>query len=172
LGLSGELDRLASLEALFAAAFERIWFTDGLIAQSSSQSEISGVREMMPTPTARSGRISSHDISVPWGAAEFIILGGGKKYGHLGNFRIKLVSVMWATATCTIMYFPVAGRSRRTIWTTVGGDQRRADHHLVHEMGRALSVRNTASGAKVKKDLEKRYSDPRSCRALARDQAA
>ena len=169
LGLSGDLDPMAALETLFAAAFEGDLVTDGLIAQSQQQSEdFWAVREMMPHANRQIGSISSHDISVPLGALPEFIIRAGEKIGALGDFRINCFGHV-GDGNLHYNVFPVQGRNREDhledrlpIKTAI--------HDLVHELGGSVSAEHGIGRLKVK-DLE-RYSDPAKLSALRAIKAA
>jgi FAD/FMN-containing dehydrogenase len=169
LGLSGDLEPMAALETLFAAAFEAELVTDGLIAQSQQQSEdFWAVREMMPHANRQIGSISSHDISVPLGALPEFIIRAGEKIGALGDFRINCFGHV-GDGNLHYNVFPVQGRSREDHL-----DDRlpikTAIHDLVHELGGSVSAEHGIGRLKVK-DLE-RYSDPAKLSALRAIKAA
>ena len=169
LGLSGELDPMASLETLFAAAFEADLVTDGLIAQSQQQSEdFWAVREMMPHANRQIGSISSHDISVPLGALPEFIIRAGEKVTALGDFRINCFGHV-GDGNLHYNVFPVQGRSREDHLDDRGAIKA-AIHDLVHELGGSISAEHGIGRLKVK-DLE-RYSDPAKLSALHAIKAA
>ncbi|MEP1253110.1 MAG: FAD-binding oxidoreductase, partial [Alphaproteobacteria bacterium] len=169
LGLSGDLEPMAALETLFAAAFEAELVADGLIAQSQQQSEdFWAVREMMPHANRQIGSISSHDISVPLGALPEFIIRAGEKIGALGDFRINCFGHV-GDGNLHYNVFPVQGRNREDHL-----DDRlpikTAIHDLVHELGGSVSAEHGIGRLKVK-DLE-RYSDPAKLSALRAIKAA
>lgn len=162
-GTSAAMDPAAALEELFAAAHEAGLVSDGLIAQSTQQSQdFWNIREMIPEANRRIGAVSSHDISVPLGAIPGFIDEAGQRLARLGDFRINCFGHV-GDGNLHYNVFPKSGRSRAehenqrdAIKTCV--------HDLVHELGGSISAEHGVGRLKVG-DLE-RYSDPAKLSAM------
>jgi FAD/FMN-containing dehydrogenase len=157
LGLSGDRDPQAALEALFVEAAERGLVSDGVIAQSDGQrQEFWALRENIPEANRRIGSISSHDISVPVAAIPEFIARAPGELAKIGNYRINCFGHL-GDGNLHYNVFPPAGQTRADHEASRGAIKR-CVHDLVHEMGGSISAEHGIGRLKVD-DLE-RYGDP------------
>ena len=169
LGLSGDIEPAAALEALFSNAVEAGLVTDGLIAQSQQQSDdFWRIREMIPEANRLIGSVSSHDISVPLGAIPEFIAQGQDKIAALGDFRINCFGHV-GDGNLHYNVFPMPGKTRAD-HDHLRDQIKGAVHELVHEMGGSISAEHGIGRLKVA-DLE-RYGDPAKLSAMRAIKAA
>jgi len=76
---------------------------------------------------------------------------------------------MWATATCTIIVFPVQGRSREDHLDDRGAIKTGDPTIWCMNLGGSISAEHGASAASRSKDLEKRLKRSREAVGAARD---
>ncbi|MCR9273441.1 MULTISPECIES: FAD-binding oxidoreductase [Mameliella] len=163
IGLGRGADPAEALETLFAAAHEADLVTDGIVAQSLTQSEaLWTLREHMSEANRLVGAVSSHDISVPLGAIPEFISRAGPALARLGDWRINCFGHA-GDGNLHYNVFPVPGRTKAD-----HVDQRDAIktcvHDLVHELGGSVSAEHGIGRLKVD-DLE-RYGDPAKLAAM------
>ena len=133
LGCFGDTAPDAGLEALFAAALERGWVSDGVIAQSLAQRDAFwAIRESIPEANRRVGSISSHDISVPITRIPEFIRRGGASLEAMGPFRINCFGHV-GDGNLHYNVFPPKGRARADF-----ENQRAAIKTLVHDLADEL----------------------------------
>ena len=168
-GVNGQADPNAALEALFVAAGEAGVVTDGLIAQNNTQArDFWHIREMIPEANRRAGSVSSHDISVPLGAIPDFIKKGQQVIGKIGDFRINCFGHV-GDGNLHYNVFPKPGKTR----AEHAGDRDRITrvvHDLVHALGGSVSAEHGVGRLKVD-DLE-RYADPAKLAAMRSIKAA
>lgn len=163
IGLGRGADPAEALETLFAEAYEDDLVTDGIVAQSLTQSEtLWTLREHMSEANRLVGAISSHDISVPLGAIPEFISRAGPALARLGDWRINCFGHA-GDGNLHYNVFPAPGRTKGD-----HVDQRDAIktcvHDLVHELGGSVSAEHGIGRLKVD-DLE-RYGDPAKLAAM------
>ncbi|KIN63850.1 D-2-hydroxyglutarate dehydrogenase [Sulfitobacter noctilucicola] len=168
-GLSGDLNPEAALEALFVAANEAGIVPDGIVAQNETQAAAFWkVREMLPEANRRIGSVSSHDVSVPLSAIPEFIRKGGDAIAGIGEFRINCFGHV-GDGNLHYNVFPTPGKSRAD-----HENQRpaikAAIHDLIHEMGGSISAEHGIGRLKVE-DLE-HYGDPAKLSAMRAIKAA
>ncbi|WP_421904868.1 FAD-binding oxidoreductase [Mameliella sp.] len=169
IGLGRGADPAEALETLFAEAHEAGLVTDGIVAQSLSQSEsLWTLREHMSEANRLVGAVSSHDISVPLGAIPEFISRAGPALARLGDWRINCFGHA-GDGNLHYNVFPAPGRTK-----TDHVEQRDAIktcvHDLVHELGGSVSAEHGIGRLKVD-DLE-RYGDPAKLAAMRAIKAA
>ncbi|MCR8827592.1 FAD-binding oxidoreductase [Pseudosulfitobacter koreensis] len=162
-GLPAAQDPVEALEQLFVAGAEADLVSDGIIAQSQTQSDdFWAVREHIPEANRRIGSVSSHDISVPLGAlAEFITMADARIHA-IGDFRINCFGHV-GDGNLHYNVFPVAGESRAD-HQDKRAQIKRTVHDLVQELGGSVSAEHGIGRLKVD-DLE-RYGDPAKLAAM------
>lgn len=163
IGLGRGADPAEALETLFAEAYEGDLVTDGIVAQSLTQSEtLWTLREHMSEANRLIGAVSSHDISVPLGAIPEFISRAGPALARLGDWRINCFGHA-GDGNLHYNVFPAPGRTKGD-----HVDQRDAIktcvHDLVHELGGSVSAEHGIGRLKVD-DLE-RYGDPAKLAAM------
>ncbi|MBW4983774.1 FAD-binding oxidoreductase [Mameliella sp. CS4] len=169
IGLGRGADPAEALETLFAEAYEGDLVTDGIVAQSLTQSEaLWTLREHMSEANRLVGAVSSHDISVPLGAIPEFISRAGPALARLGDWRINCFGHA-GDGNLHYNVFPAPGRTKAD-----HVDQRDAIktcvHDLVHELGGSVSAEHGIGRLKVD-DLE-RYGDPAKLAAMRAIKAA
>lgn len=169
IGLGRGADPAEALETLFAEAYEDDLVTDGIVAQSLTQSEaLWTLREHMSEANRLVGAVSSHDISVPLGAIPEFISRAGPALARLGDWRINCFGHA-GDGNLHYNVFPAPGRTKAD-----HVDQRDAIktcvHDLVHELGGSVSAEHGIGRLKVD-DLE-RYGDPAKLAAMRAIKAA
>ncbi len=169
IGLGRGADPAEALETLFAEAYEDDLVTDGIVAQSLTQSEaLWTLREHMSEANRLVGAVSSHDISVPLGAIPEFISRAGPALARLGDWRINCFGHA-GDGNLHYNVFPAPGRTKAD-----HVDQRDAIktcvHDLVHELGGSVSAEHGIGRLKVG-DLE-RYGDPAKLSAMRAIKAA
>ena len=169
LGLHGDGDPQAALEAIFAAGTEAGLVTDGVLAGSEGQrAAFWRVRESIPEANKRVGAIASHDISLPLGALADFIARAPDAVARIGAFRINCFGHV-GDGNLHYNVFPPEGRNRGEY-----ADRRAAVsdavHDLVHEMGGSISAEHGIGRVKV--DALVRYADPARLAAMRAIKAA
>lgn len=171
LGLARGLDPQKALETIFAAALERGWSADGLVAQSETQAQdFWTLREHIPEANRRIGAIASQDIALPLGAvADYVAAAPGRLGAlDLGPVRINCFGHL-GDGNLHYNVFPPRGRSAAD-YADVRGQVREVLHDLVHEMGGSISAEHGIGRAKTA-DLA-RYGDPAKLAAMRAIKAA
>jgi FAD/FMN-containing dehydrogenase len=156
-GLPAAMDPAQALETLFEEAMERGLVSDGLIAQSQTQSDAFwAVREQIPEANRRIGSVSSHDISVPLGALAGFIEEANQRIENIGDFRINCFGHV-GDGNLHYNVFAQQGRARSDHMNEREAIKRIV-HDLTHELGGSISAEHGVGRMKVD-DLE-RYCDP------------
>ena len=169
LGLPRGLDPAAVLETLFMEAHEQGLASDGVIAQSETQSrDFWNVREHLPEANRRIGSISSHDISLPLGALPEFIAAAPGELARLGAFRTNCFGHL-GDGNLHYNIFAEQGVSRHE-HDNVRREVSRVIYDLVHRFGGSISAEHGIGRDKVA-DLE-RYGDPVKLAAMRAIKAA
>lgn len=162
-GLVAGLDPQGALEQVFLAASEAGLALDGVIAQSTQQSdEFWLVREHIPEANKRVGAVISSDVSVPLGAIPEFIAAGRDEIAKIGAFRINCFGHV-GDGNLHYNIFPQPG-ARASDHANQRAALQRAVHDLAHRLGGSVSAEHGVGRLKVD-DLE-RYGDPAKLSAL------
>ncbi|MFT6024477.1 MAG: FAD/FMN-containing dehydrogenase [Ascidiaceihabitans sp.] len=162
-GVAQVMDPAECLMTLFETAVDRGLVSDGLIAQSHSQSqEFWSVREHIPEANRLIGSVSSHDISVPLGALASFIEQANAKVAALGDFRINCFGHV-GDGNLHYNVFAANGRNRAD-HQHQRDEIKRVIHDLVNTLDGSVSAEHGVGRLKVD-DLE-RYSDPSKLAAM------
>ncbi|WP_282092683.1 FAD-binding oxidoreductase [Epibacterium ulvae] len=157
LGLPEGRDPESDLITLFEQAMERDLVSDGVIAQSLTQSqEIWSLREHIPEANKHVGSIASHDISVPISLIPDFITRAGMALAKLGDMRINCFGHL-GDGNLHYNVFPAKGRSRDD-YAPLRGEISRVVHDLVADCEGSFSAEHGVGRLKVG-ELE-RYGDP------------
>jgi len=157
LGLSGDQDAQALIEAIFSDAFDAGLVTDGVIASSLAQRDtLWAVRETIPDANRAIGAIASHDVSLPLRALPDFIQTATRGLQDIGYVRVNCFGHL-GDGNLHFNVFPANGKSKEDY-----SDQRDAIsqsvHDLVHRFQGSVSAEHGVGRMKTS-DLA-RYKDP------------
>lgn len=156
-------------EELFEAALEEDLASDGIIAQSESQSaELWGLREAIPIANKAIGGISSHDISLPLSAIPAFIPKAEAALALHGDYRINCFGHL-GDGNLHYNVYPPKGAARET-YEAVAQEIQTIVHDLAVEMGGSFSAEHGLGRLKTD-DLE-RYGDQTKIAAMRAIKAA
>ncbi|MCT4555330.1 MAG: FAD-binding oxidoreductase [Pelagimonas sp.] len=158
-----------ALEQLFLSAHEQGLVSDGLIAQSDSQSQdFWSLREHFPEGNRRIGSIASHDISIPLEEMPGFISDAFAAVAKQGAYRINCFGHL-GDGNLHFNIFPPKGE-HRDAYRAQAADLTRAIHTLTHQRGGSISAEHGIGRLKVA-DLE-RFGDPAKLAAMRTIKAA
>lgn len=163
-GLPEGLSPDEALEGLFAEALDLGLVSDGVIAQSGSQSaEFWNLREHLPEANRRVGAIASHDISLPLSEIPRFLEDANQMARGQSDIRINCFGHL-GDGNLHYNFFPAKGRTRAEY-----DPQREALSEAVHSMvvarGGSFSAEHGVGRLKVG-DLQ-RWGDPARLAAMA-----
>ncbi|WP_439111246.1 FAD-binding oxidoreductase [Lentibacter sp.] len=144
-------------EELFEVALEDDLASDGIIAQSESQSAaLWGLREAIPIANKAIGGISSHDISLPLSAIPAFIPKAEAALAAHGDYRINCFGHLGDGNLHYNVYPPKGGA--RDSYKGIAHEVQTIVHDITVEMGGSFSAEHGLGRLKAD-DLE-RYGDP------------
>ena len=168
LGVGADQDPQDLLERIFSRAHDAGLVDDGLVAQSSAQTDMFwGLRERIPEANRLIGSIASHDIALPLDAIPGFISRAPEVLASLGVFRINCFGHL-GDGNLHYNVFPAKGRRRDDYDNAAQISE--AVHGLVMSLQGSFSAEHGLGRLKPR-DLE-RYGDPAKLHAMRAIKAA